>query len=102
MLLRHIWLTKISFFSLFVPQTFWEQMMRFESFDLLGCEGHGDLVFYFCFPFWGRRSLWRCVVGGAGTIGCPRLHRKGTECEQNFVVVFSEDDDGTLLLVASG
>jgi hypothetical protein len=43
-------------------------MIRLESFDLLGCEGHDGLVFDFCFPLRGRRSLWRCVVGGAGTI----------------------------------
>jgi hypothetical protein len=43
-------------------------MIRLESFDLLGAEGHGDRVFDFCFPLRGRRSLWRCVVGGVGTI----------------------------------
>ena len=43
-------------------------MIRLESFDLLGIEGHGDLVFDFCLPFRGCRSLWRCVVGGVGTI----------------------------------
>jgi hypothetical protein len=43
-------------------------MIRLESLDLLGCEGHCDRVFDFSFSLRGRRSLWHCVVGVIGTI----------------------------------
>jgi hypothetical protein len=43
-------------------------MMRLVSFDLLGIEGHGDQLSDFCFLSRGDKSLWRCVVGGVGTI----------------------------------